>query len=194
MKLKRKVETMSKFMFDRLWKCSYWGFHNTFRAIIHVENIPPHWTMGSTYEGVSLHFNESLGNGLYNPASEREWILWLRIWQCHFHTLRKWWFYTCWLSPCVKRLFHHCQQQYGSDPHPAILSCCRGALSQQTNVTRRERSHCCVLFCEEYQSNSVCFLQEILYHSLLISGSILCHKNALDKKGAHLLPDSQLEM
>lgn len=157
--------------------------------------------MGSTCEGVSLHFNESLGNGLFNPVSERGWILWLRIWQCHFHTLRKWWFYTCWLSPCVKRLFHHCQQQYGSNPRPATLSCCRGALSQQTHITRRERSHCWELFCEEHQSRCVCVcvstgdtLSFSTPNVLLKSGSIWCHKNASKKKGGYLLPESQLEM
>lgn len=64
----------------------------------------------TTYH-VCSHFNESLGNGLFNLASELRLILWLRIWQCHFHTLRKWWFYTCWLSPYIKWMFHHCQQQ-----------------------------------------------------------------------------------
>lgn len=35
------------------------------------------------------HFNGSQGNGLFNLASELGWILWLRIWQFYFHTLRK---------------------------------------------------------------------------------------------------------
>lgn len=93
------------------------------RNQLHVENIPAHCTKGSTYEGVRLHFNERQGNGLFNLASELGWILWLRIWQWHFHTLRKWWFYTCCLSPCVKRLFHHCQRQMQRSPfcHSELL-------------------------------------------------------------------------
>lgn len=71
---------------------------------------------GSTFQGVCRRFNETRGNGLFNLASEPGWILWLRIWQFHFHTLRKRWFYTCWLSPCVKRLFHHCQRQMQRTP------------------------------------------------------------------------------
>ena len=35
------------------------------------------------------HFNAIQGNGLFNLASELGWILWLRIWQFYFHTLRK---------------------------------------------------------------------------------------------------------
>lgn len=90
---------------------------------LRVRNLPPHHTLCSTYEGVCLYFNESRGNGLFNLASELGWILWLRIWQRHFHTLRKWWFYTCWLSPCVKRLFHHCQRQMRRCPscHTELL-------------------------------------------------------------------------
>lgn len=70
----------------------------------------------STFQGVYRRFNGTRGNGLFNLASEPGWILWLRIWQFHFHTLRKRWFYTCWLSPCVKRLFHHCQRQMQRTP------------------------------------------------------------------------------
>lgn len=78
---------------------------------------------GSTYQGVCLYFNASQGNGVFNLASEMGWILWLSIWQFHFHTLRKWWFYTCWLSPCVKWLFHHCQRQMPWTPscHTELL-------------------------------------------------------------------------
>ena len=83
---------------------------------LHVENIPPHCTLSPAYEGVCPPSNESRGNGLFNLASELGWILWLRIWRCHFHTLRKWWFYMCWLSPCVKRLSHHCQRQMPKSP------------------------------------------------------------------------------
>lgn len=42
------------------------------------------------------------------------------------------------------------------DPPPATPSCCRGASSQQTNVTRAERTHWCALFCKEHQSSYVC--------------------------------------
>lgn len=187
-------------MYDRLWKYNYKEFDNISRAILHVENFTPHRTMGFTYESVPLHFNDSQGNGLFNPASEWGWILWLRIWQCHFHTLRKWWFYTCWLSPCVKRLFHHCQQQYSSNPHPTILSCCRRASSQKTNVTRGERIHCGALFSEEYQSINMWFYKR---YSIILNNKPpldiwlnLVPQKCLrkDKKGAHLRPDSKLEI
>lgn len=121
-----------------------------------MQKMPPHCTMPSTYEGVCLHFNESRGNGLFNLASELEWILWLRIWQCHLHTLRKWWFYTCWLSPCVKWLFHHCQRQMLRSPLLPYWAVAEEPCQQQTTMTRGEGVHWCELFCKEYQSSYVC--------------------------------------
>lgn len=102
-------------------------------------------------------------NGLFNLASELGWILWLRIWQFHFHTLRKWWFYTCWLSPCVKRLFHHCQRQMPWTPS------CHTELLQRSLITTdkpdRETSiHWCAVFCKVYQSSNMCLYRRYCFH------------------------------
>lgn len=103
-------------IYNEIWSCGI-SLHIRRRHLkeeichLHVTSHPC-----STFQGVYRRFNETRGNGLFNLASEPGWILWLRIWQFHFHTLRKRWFYTCWLSPCVKRLFHHCQRQMQRTP------------------------------------------------------------------------------
>lgn len=136
--------------YTKMWWYIYGGFQYTLGGILgRILPSACHCTTGSTYQGVCWHFNKSQGNGLFNLASELGWILWLRIWQFHFHTLRKWWFYTCWLSPCVKRLFHHCQRQMPRTPS------CHTELLQRSLVTAdkhdRETSvHRCAVFCKVY--------------------------------------------
>lgn len=122
-----------------------------------------HYKTGSTNRGVCLYFNASQGNGVFNLASEMGWILWLSIWQFHFHTLRKWWFYTCWLSPCVKWLFHHCQRQMPWTPS------CHTELLQRSLITTDKRGretsiHCCAIFYKEYQSSNMCLYRRYCFH------------------------------
>lgn len=152
----------------------------------------------STFQGVYRRFNKTRGNGLFNLASEPGWILWLRIWQFHFHTLRKQWFYTCWLSPCVKRLFHHCQRQMQRTP-----SCHTEPPQPQRSLIaadKRDR-RTSAAFGKVCRLSHDVFIHKILFShtstsvspSYSLSALIPCHRNASDMKESRLPPDPQLE-
>lgn len=151
----------------------------------------------STFQGVYRRFNETRGNGLFNLASEPGWILWLRIWQFHFHTLRKRWFYTCWLSPCVKRLFHHCQRQMQRTPS------CHMEPPPQRSLIAADKRDGRTSDAKSVGSATTCLYRRYCFRTLArafpptppysLSALIPCHRNASDMKESHLPPDPQLE-